>query len=182
MMTPSELGGRANDIAKDLEKIDKTDAMHECCDVLRQQVTREFALEQDPFGAPWKQWYWSASYPVSPHKTLQASGMLMASFVTQQAGHIERVDGNSLAFGSEVKYAGIHQDGATFRLGIWLFGRAGGVKRPGDMITIPARPIVGWPEDTIAACGDIVAMAVMAEWHKEMPYEQPSEFADANRL
>lgn len=139
-------------------------AMQKCVDLARDQVTQQFETESDPEGNPWPEWEWTSEYPVVEHPTLDHTGMLKASFLTQQAGHVEEVNERDLIFGSEVNYANIHDQGASFILGIWLFGRHGGALRPGTRITIPQRQIVGWSEKTLALCDD----AILDEFERQI--------------
>lgn len=144
---------------------DLSGAMLRCRDVVRDQVLHEFATESDPFGVPWTPWYWTSEYPAQEHPTLQLSGLLRASFVTEQAGHIEEVTPNSLEFGSEVQYAMSHQEGGKRITTVDLYGRQGGFLAAGTEINLPARPIVGWPEETIVECAGHVRAEVESEWY-----------------
>lgn len=131
--------------------------LQNCAQLCKMQVAKEFAGEVNPYGVPWEEWHFSAEYPPVDHKTLQASGALMASFITQHAGHVEEVGEREMIVGSELVYAGIHDQGATFITGIWLFGRDGGAIPPGTEITIPQRQIVGWNDELTEKCYDEIS-------------------------
>lgn len=132
-------------------------AMDKCVDLAREQVTKQFEGEMDPDGNPWPPWQWTSDYPPEPHKTLQLTGTLKQSFTSTHGANVEVVEDRSLTYGSNLKYASIHDQGASFVLKIWLFGRNGGALPPGTKITIPARPIAGWSQETLERCETVIA-------------------------
>lgn len=145
--------------------VDVHEALTGCRDVLRSQVLQEFHTESDPFGEPWEPWYWTSDYPPEEHPTLRHTGLLYGSFVSDGAGHVEEITNNELVFGSSVTYAMKHQEGASEVLAINLFGRHGGMLKAGSQIEIPARPIVGWPDETIVQCGDLIRDEITEQWY-----------------
>jgi phage gpG-like protein len=70
--------------------------------------------------------------------------------------HYEDVTDRYLVWGSQTPYAAIHQFGASFVLGVTLFGREGEVLRPGTLINVPARPFVGISADDFEQLIDAV--------------------------
>lgn len=102
-----------------------------------------FQNSADPAGNPWPSWYFRRWNTPLDHKTLDVSSRLRKSLLYGYSDHYQDITDRYLVWGSTVPYAGIHQFGASFTLGITLFGRGGEVKPAGTHITIPARPFVG---------------------------------------
>jgi len=129
---------------------------------LKKQIQNQFDREQAPDGSAWQPWHYRRLSTSADHKTLQASGDMMRSFLGEGSGHVESFGSHDLEWGSDIAYAEIHDTGATITVGVWLFGKAGGVIRPGDQLNIPERPIVGWSEKTLDDCADMISEHIVS--------------------
>lgn len=127
---------------------------------LSQQIRREFDLEVGPDGNPWEPWHFRTPWAPEDHPTLRVSGDLYWSYLAG-ADHVESFGPQEMEFGSALPYAGIHQDGATFTTGIPMVSRTGGWIAAGTQITIPARPVVGWADETVEAAEQIIGVAMV---------------------
>lgn len=166
-MTPEELmaAGGPMRLFGDGTKLELGEAMQACRDVLKAQMIHQFETETDPFGSPWEPWYWSSDYPAEEHKTLQHTGTLMASLVGNGLGHVEEISGDELVYGTQIVYAGKHQEGGTFTTEVDLYGRHGGYLPAGTEIKLPARPIIGWPDATIVKCEQAIVEDILGRWY-----------------
>ena len=122
--------------------------------VLVRGVRDRFEHQVDPEGNPWEPlqpWY----APMKRNsRILTESGALVGSMVWEAAGH-------ELAVGSNLVYAGVHQEGMTIRAktpgGLMIFhdslGNAWGAAQE---VYVPARPFLGISAEDERAVGDVV--------------------------
>lgn len=93
---------------------DQTPALRRIADDFREMIARQFATEGRAEGTPWA--------PLAPSTLrrrrarsspiLQSSGALLRSLsLAGAAGHVERLEDQSLAIGTSVPYALFHQTG-----------------------------------------------------------------------
>jgi phage gpG-like protein len=143
-------------IRREVEQMTFQAALGDIRDDLERQYQGEFSTESGPDGTPWDPWHFRRPDAPANHPTLTVSGNLSAS-LQGGSGNIEEIGERTLTHGTNLRYAGIHQDGATFRTGIPLISRGGGYLPVGTKITIPPRPFVGFAEDTIDKACEHVA-------------------------
>lgn len=155
-ITQEQLPEYLESIRREFEELRFEPALGRIRDDLRGQYRDQFAAQSGPNGEAWEPWHFR--HPMAPddHPTLQVSGRLAGSLQGGADG-VEEIGERSLVHGTRVPYAGIHQDGATFRTGVWLIARDGWYLPPGSRITIPARPFVGISEETLDAACEHVA-------------------------
>ena len=147
------------DVADQLLNMDMSAPLKEIAEKpLAQQIRRSFDLEVGPDGTAWEPWHFRAPWSPEEHPTLYVSGALFESYLPGGAHHIQEIGPKEMEYGSDLPYAEIHQNGATFTLGIPLIGRDGGGIAAGTQITIPARPVMGWAEETVAEAEMIIAI------------------------
>ena len=134
---------------------DQTPAMRAIGAQLRQHVDERFEDERGPGGVPWPK-SWRAREQAG--QTLTDTARLRQS-ITFNAGPA------MVEIGTNVRYAAVHQFGATiraktakglvFRVGRQRGGKAG--FRRMQQVTIPARPFLGLDAQDIAEMDAIVA-------------------------
>ena len=115
--------------------------------VLEQAHQQRFLSKKTPTGNSWPEWFFTT--PENPlHDTLEVSGKLRESLQMGGDGHISTKTENELIWGTNVKYAGIHNYGATITTGIWLMARGGKWRLPpGSTLHIPQREFMGLNEE-----------------------------------
>ena len=130
---------------------------------LREQVAESFAQEKSGAGQPWEPWHWRRFDTPDSHPTLDVSSTLKSSYLGQGAGHVEEISTHDLEWGSQIRYARIHEHGATIRSPFPMVGRGGrGYIPAGTELKIPARPVGGWADKTLDAAGELIADAGIA--------------------
>jgi phage gpG-like protein len=126
-----------------------------------QSLERHFDARESPAGQSWPEWAFRAMTAPQSHETLEVSGRLKES-LRSGSEHIEDVGDRHLTAGTSVPYAKIHQEGASFNLGIGLISRDGSrYLPPGTHINIPARPFMGVDEQSLDSLCDRVADRVV---------------------
>ncbi len=131
---------------------DLTPVMTDIGAQLRQHVDERFEDERGPGGVPWKQ---SRRAREQKGQTLSDTGRLRQSITFRAAR-------DSVEIGTDVRYAAVHQFGATicaktakglrFKVGL---GGSGGWRRL-RQVTIPARPFLGLDQQDLAEVDVIV--------------------------
>lgn len=145
-------------IGQALSTLDFAPALDGCANELQRQIEGTFASQTSPAGQPWPDWMFFDPRVSSPsHDTLNATGRLLGSLRRGGADHIETITRDSLAYGTSVPYAGIHDEGATVTTGVALYARTGFFLPAGSTINIPQRQFSGWTEETLVACGNLIA-------------------------
>lgn len=108
-----------------------------------------FDESHDPSGVPWAPLKNPSARRGGPGaKPLRDTGMLMASLAGQGSGHVEQVSDVALAWGTNVSYAGYHQEGT---------GR------------IPARPFLGITPEMESRIVEIILDHVRRALTQEQP-------------
>lgn len=143
-------------IGGELDEMSFEPALGEIRDDLEKQYAAGFSAETAPNGQSWDPWFFRRLNGPENHPTLKVSGALSQS-LQGGAGNIEEIGERTLKHGTSLRYAGIHQDGATFTTKIPLISRTGQYLPAGSRITIPPRPFVGFSEATIDAACEHVA-------------------------
>lgn len=131
---------------------DQTPAMRRIAEQLRQHVDERFEDERGPGGVPWPK-SWRAREQAG--QTLTDTARLRQS-ITFRAGP------SSAEVGTNVRYAAVHQFGATIRAKtakglVFRVGRTRSGWRRMQQVTIPARPFLGLDAQDIAEMDAIVA-------------------------
>jgi len=130
---------------------------------LRDQVADSFASQKSADGQPWEPWHWRKKDSSDSHPTLDDSSTLKSSYLGQGAGHVEEIGTHDLAWGSQIRYARVHEHGATITTQFGMVARGGrGWLPAGSELKIPARPLGGWNDKTLDACGELIADAGLA--------------------
>ncbi len=112
---------------------------HQIGNILYDDVLNNFDRERTPDGTPWQK-SWRAK--LQGGKTLQNTGRLRDSIQLV-------VKGNQISVGTNVKYARVHQFGATIRAkgGGYLTFKGAGNWAKVRSVSIPARPFLGLSKD-----------------------------------
>lgn len=135
------------DTVRAAQDIDYTDVLDSFTDDLEEQHAEYFATESGPDGERWEPWFWRSLSASDTHPTLDSSGELRESLLPGNLGHVEDIQPDSLTWGTDLPYAGIHQEGAVMRTGVPLTSRGGIWFLPaGTEIEIPQRKFVGMNE------------------------------------
>lgn len=96
-------------------------------------------------------------------RPLRDSGILMASLTGSGENHVERVEDRRLTWGTNVDYAGVHQNGAEIpeqrRDRPWVFASGGKTifTRKIAAHSIPARPFLGLNEEILDQVDEILS-------------------------
>lgn len=130
-----------------------------------------FEQGQSPAGVPWAPLKRPRANSKGGDKPLRDKGLLMASLTARGMNHIEDITDDRLEFGTNLDYAGIHQDGGTIhfpdkRRGPgekpWVFPGPDGnpiftrhIKE--HDVTIPARPFLGISDSLAEQVGEMLA-------------------------
>lgn len=139
-----ELPRLFSELEQDFNRLDYAPALGEIADDLRDVHQNYFLGEFGPSGRDWQPWRWRSPDAPADHPTLNVSGRLRDSLVTENGDHVEEVDSRELTWGTAVPYAGIHNfGGVTTAPATGLVGRFGGYLPPGKQINIPQREFVG---------------------------------------
>lgn len=139
-----DLPGVFSELAQDFDKADYVPTLGEFADDLRDIHQNYFLGEFGPSGKDWQPWRWRSPDAPENHPTLNVSGRLRDSLVTDNGDHIEQTDARELTWGTAVPYAGMHNFGGVSTVPAGgLVGRFGGYLPPGKQIVLPQREHVG---------------------------------------
>lgn len=155
--TEENIIGLFIDIDKRFTNVDYTEFWKLLTAKLEETHKKHFQNEVDPSGKAWPPWYFRRFNSPIDHKTLDVSGRLRKSLLAGSSDHYQDITDRYLVWGSTVPYAGIHQFGASFILGVSLVGKKGEVLAAGKNINIPARPFVGISSDDFKSLVESVA-------------------------
>jgi phage gpG-like protein len=145
-------------VSRSLAAMDWGPALDKCADKLQTQVESTFAQQTSPSGVAWPEWFFFDPRESSPtHDTLNATGRLLGSLKRGGSDHIESITRDELVYGTSVPYAGIHDEGAVVTTGVALYSRGGRFLPAGSTINIPQRQFSGFTEETLVACGELIA-------------------------
>lgn len=140
----NDLPGVFSELAQDFDKADYGPTLGEFADDLREVHQNYFLGEFGPSGKDWQPWRWRSPDAPENHPTLNVTGRLRDSLVTNNGDHIERTDSRELTWGTSVPYAGAHNFGGVSTVPAGgLVGRFGGYLPPGKQIVLPQREHVG---------------------------------------
>lgn len=138
-ITLEQLPQWARGLAADMASAPLTRPFKAIAIVMASHAKLCFQASRAPDGTAWKPLKRPRSgkrHKGSNPKPLLDTGLLRASVSARGAGHIERIEGNALIFGSNLFYAGWMNDGT---------------KR------IPARPFLGFSLELLDTIDDILA-------------------------
>jgi phage gpG-like protein len=151
---------------------DLTEPLELCKEPISEGISRAFDTATSPEGQAWPPRVFDA-----PHPLLQESGELRAAATGQGSAHIERIEGGTELLwgvdkqsgGGGVPGAAVHQFGATIHPVEKQFLRfeIGDKVIFATEVTIPARPYLGFSEETVGACEDI-----FGDWLQEQAAEE----------
>ncbi len=149
-------------IGEQVAAMDYTEQLRETADDFRTIHEGYFDRSAGPDGSTWAEWYFRAKNAPADHKTLVVTGRLKQSLISG-SDHIEEVAPRGMIFGTSVPYSFQNNEGGTFPVDEVLIGRRGGMKRPGDTITLPKREHVGITETDVDKIANRVADATVAK-------------------
>jgi len=127
-------------------KAKKSDLLESVGALVESQTRRRIQEEKEgPMGQAWPEW--NELYALDRHgnqSLLEGSGALVDSIQSL-------VTGDQVEVGTNLIYAGVHQDGATIKpvKAKKLRFQMGGESFAVDSVTIPARPFVGVSSDNL---------------------------------
>jgi len=138
-------------------------ALQRWVDEVQVRIGQTFEQEQDPTGAAWPQWQLrSIHVSSSGKKTLQSTGLLLASIVQDISEHIEDVSEFEAKMGTSVPYAHKHMTGGMFPSTEWLAPRSGtGMIPPGTNIRIPQREFIGVTPEFAERADELIGDGIM---------------------
>lgn len=151
-------------LAGELTRPQARPALQQWTDEAQVFIGEKFQREQNPKGEPWPEWQ-LRSIHVSPQgkKTLQSTGLLLASIVSDISEHIENVTEDSATMGTSVPYAHKHMTGGTFPSTEALVPRSGkGMIPAGTPIRIPQREFIGVTDEMADRAVELIGDRVMA--------------------
>ncbi|HBL47656.1 phage virion morphogenesis protein [Gimesia sp.] len=133
-LTTKELGGFLNGVVNRLEQPKASKVLSEWNDELAGDLAKGFLSGESPDGVPWA----PLKNPRPPGhnpgtRPLIDTGDLLRSVVSDGPGHIEIVTDDATTFGTNIVYAGVHQDGS----------------KEDSKNNIPARPFIGIPDESL---------------------------------
>ena len=147
-------------IGDQVSAMDYSEVLKETADDFRTIHEGYFDRSAGPDGSKWAEWYFRAKNAPADHKTLVVTGRLKQSLISGP-DHIENVESRGLLFGTSVPYSFQNNEGGTFPVDEVLIGRRGGMKRPGDTITLPKREHVGITDTDVDKIANRVADATV---------------------
>lgn len=152
------------ELAAQFNEFDYTGILATITEVLEAKHADHFATESGPTGERWQPWFFRGIDAQDNHPTLDVTGVLKGSLIAGRAGHVQRIHGNQLEWGTNIDYARIHNEGGTIVTGIPLVGRGGVVYLPaGSTLNIPQREFVGLDEPVTDEITQLVAEHVIEE-------------------
>lgn len=114
-VTLAELGDWASRANGDMESLNLQEPLKQCAGVIASHLKKTFGAGTSPDGTPFLpiRGFRQRATPFTG-KPLQRDGLLMASITAQaHANQIVRASARELVFGTNLEYAGIHQEGGT---------------------------------------------------------------------
>ena len=139
---PKELGGILVDVEERFKNADYAETLFPFLATLEQTHGQQFRSQQDSSGAAWAPLAASTIARKRHSRILYETGALEASLAGNTGDSVRAVSHRGLLFGTQVEYAGFHQEGTS---------------------RMPARPPVGMQVQTLDEMVNAVADAAVEQ-------------------